>query len=104
MKLAVNKKRLNFNPDTFLRRAGYAHIHDRIADHDSYVRRFTRDFYPRFHIYFENLDDRIVFNLHLDQKKASYDNQHMHNAEYEGSAVEEEIDRIKGLIVGMLNA
>jgi len=87
------------NPDIFLRKAGYAHIHDSVTDHDSYVRRFTRDFYPRFHMYFENLEDRIVFNLHLDQKKASYEGAHMHNAEYEGPAVENEIERLKGFLI-----
>ncbi|MDD5527628.1 MAG: hypothetical protein PHO56_01475 [Patescibacteria group bacterium] len=99
MKLSINKKRLNLNPDKFLRRVGYGFIHDSITNHDSYVRRFTRDFYPRFHMYFENLDDRVVFNLHLDQKKASYEGAHMHNAEYDGPAVENEMERLKGFLI-----
>ncbi|HTW96158.1 MAG TPA: hypothetical protein VMD74_00685, partial [Candidatus Methylomirabilis sp.] len=99
MKLAVNKKRLNLQPDQFLRRTGYGLIHDSVTGHDSYVRRFTRDFYPRFHMYFEDLADRVIFNLHLDQKKASYANQHMHNAEYEGPTVENEIERLKGFLI-----
>ena len=99
MKLAVNKKRLNLNPDTFLRKAGYGFIHDSITGHDSHVRRFTRDFYPRFHMYFENLDDRVVFNLHLDQKKASYEGARMHNAEYDGPVVENEMERLKGFLI-----
>jgi hypothetical protein len=99
MKLSVNKKRLNLNPDTFLRKVGYGFIHDSVTGHDSYVRRFTRDFYPRFHMYFEDLNDRVVFNLHLDQKKASYEGAHMHNAEYDGPAVENEIERLKGFLI-----
>jgi hypothetical protein len=99
MKLSVNKKRLNLNPEMFLRRTGYAFIHDSVTGHDSFVRRFTRDFYPRFHIYFEDLEDRTVFNLHLDQKKASYAGSHMHSAEYEGPAVENEIERLKGFLI-----
>jgi hypothetical protein len=99
MKLTVNKKRLSLNPDAFLRKVGYGFIHDSVTGHDSYVRRFSRDFYPRFHMYFDDQNDRIVFNLHLDQKKASYEGQHMHNAEYEGEAVENEIERLKGYLI-----
>jgi hypothetical protein len=99
MKLSINKNRLNLNPDVFLRKVGYAHIHDSVTDHDSYVRRFSRDFYPRFHMYFENLADRVVFNLHLDQKKASYAGSHMHNAEYDSETVADEMERIKGFLV-----
>ncbi len=99
MKLAINKKRLNLNPDIFLRKVGYAHIHDSVTGHDSYVRRFTREFYPRFHMYFEDLNDRVVFNLHLDQKKASYEGAHMHNAEYDSELVGNEIERLKGFLI-----
>jgi hypothetical protein len=99
MKLIINKKRLNLNPEAFLRRAGYAFIHDSVTGHDSFVRRFSRDFYPRFHIYFEDKDDRVTFNLHLDQKKASYAGSHMHSAEYEGQSVEDEIERLKGFVI-----
>jgi len=98
MKLAINKKRLSLNPDTFLRKMGYGFIHDSVTGHDSYVRRFSREFYPRFHMYFEDLPDRVVFNLHLDQKKASYEGAHMHNAEYDGQAVEDEMERLKGFL------
>ncbi len=98
MKIEVNKKVLSLNPDQFLRRAGYAFIRDTVRDKESYVRRLTRDFYPRLHMYFEDLPDRVVFDLHLDQKQASYSGSHMHNAEYEGPVVEEEINRIKNLL------
>ena len=42
-------------------------------------------------MYFEDRPDRIVFDLHLDQKQASYAGNNMHNAEYDGPVVEEEI-------------
>jgi hypothetical protein len=99
MKLAINKKRLNLNPDNFLRKVGYTFIHDSVTGHDSYVHRLTRDHYPRFHIYFQDLDDRIVFDLHFDQKQASHAGSHMHNAEYDGDTVAAEIDRLKGFLV-----
>jgi hypothetical protein len=99
MKLSINKKRLNLNPGVFLRKAGYGFIHDTVTGHDSYDRRFGRDFYPRFHMYLEDLPDRIIFNLHLDHKKASYDGSPRHNAEYEGEAVENEMERLKGFLI-----
>ena len=101
MKIVINKKRLNFKGDNFLRRAGYAHIHDTERNKDSYVFRLTRDFYPRLHMYFEDLPDRIIFDLHLDQKQASYEGNHMHSAEYEGDVVEREIERLKDLLRSM---
>jgi hypothetical protein len=103
MKIEVNKKALNFNPDQFLRRAGYGFIRDSVRNKESYVRRLTREFYPRLHMYFEDLPDRVVFDLHLDQKQASYAGNHMHNAEYDGEIVEAEIERLKNLLRGMAN-
>ena len=52
MKLITNKKRLGETPETWLRRAGYGLIPEREDGQISFARRFTRDFYPRFHIYF----------------------------------------------------
>jgi hypothetical protein len=98
MKLEVNKKILDFNPDQFLRRAGYGFIRDNVRNKESYVYRLSRDFYPRLHMYFENLPDRVVFDLHLDQKQASYQGNNMHNAEYDGEVVAGEIERLKNLL------
>ncbi len=98
MKIILNKKALNINPETFLRRAGYAFIQDRQSGNASFVRRLGNNFYPRLHLYFEEKDDRIIFNLHLDQKKPSYQGARAHNAEYEGEVVENEIERLKNLL------
>ena len=55
--------------------------------------------YPRFHIYLkENKETgEITINLHLDQKKPSYEGAPAHSAEYEGEVVEKEAERIKKL-------
>jgi len=98
MKIVLNKKKLSINPDQFLRRNGYAFIMDRKRDKASYVRRLGDHYYPRLHMYVKDEEDKIEFNLHLDQKKASYKGAHMHNAEYEGEVVENEIKRLKGLL------
>ena len=104
MKLIVNKSRLtNFSADEFLRRAGFAYIYDNLKEHGSYVKRLTRDYYPRLHVYVMNKKDKegrdlIVIEMHLDQKKASYVGTKMHSAEYDGEVVEAEIDNLKNLM------
>ena len=93
-------------PDTalnILRGAGYAFHHDRKMDKDSFVRRLGNGFYPRFHLYVDDSrSDRVVFDLHLDQKQASYKGSHMHSAEYEGELVSAEISRLKSYILSLL--
>lgn len=84
--------------EQFLRQAGYGFIRDRRRGTESFVRRLGSGFYPRLHMYAENQGDEAVFSLHLDQKQTSYAGSHMHNAEYDGAVVEEEIARIKSLI------
>lgn len=98
MKLIINKKALNINPERFLRRSGYGFITDRRRGTESFVRRLGNDFYPRFHMYLKEDGDKIVFNLHLDQKQPSYKGSHAHNAEYSGEVVQSEINRLKGLL------
>ncbi|MFH1427077.1 MAG: hypothetical protein ABIG60_00925, partial [Patescibacteria group bacterium] len=78
--------------------AGYAYIQDRQTGKDSFVRRLGSNFYPRFHMYLEEEADKIIFNLHLDQKKPSYAGTHAHNAEYDGEVVEREIARLQELL------
>ena len=107
MKLTVKQKQLDANPALWLRRAGYAYIEDRESGHESFVRRLTRDFYPRFHVYYtlekgEGGEELVAFDLHLDQKRPGYQGFHRHNAEYDGEAVEGEIERLKTFLTGDL--
>ena len=76
-----------------LRRAGY------FAHHDSFVRPIERSGYPRFHIYVEQKDDVLIFNLHLDQKRPVYKGAAAHSGEYDSSIVEQEAQRIKELLI-----
>jgi len=98
MKLIVEKDKLNITPELFMRQAGYTYLRDRHTGKDSFARRAGSNFYPRFHVYINEGDEKIVFNLHLDQKKPSYQGARAHSAEYEGEAVEREMERLKGLI------
>ena len=104
MKLIVNKKQLGEAPEMWLRHAGYGLVPDREAGQISFARRLTRDFYPRFHIYFISQTDSqgrefITFNLHLDQKRPGYEGFSRHNAEYDGEVVEAEIARLKTFLL-----
>jgi len=98
MKLTISKNQINTSIETFLRRAGFAFIHDRKTGKNSFVKKLGRNFYPRLHMYVKTFNDKIIFNLHLDQKKPSYRGQRMHSAEYDGKVVEQEIERLKSLV------
>lgn len=101
MKLEIKRQQLGGSPPAqWLRRAGYVFITDYQSGQESFARRFTRDFYPRFHLYIQETpgSDLIVFNLHLDQKKASYVGQTRHSADYDGELVSTEIARLRALL------
>jgi hypothetical protein len=103
MKLIVSKTQLGEAPESWLRHAGYAFIPEREDGELSFARRLTRDFYPRFHVYFKVEKDpkdkeKIIFNLHLDQKRPGYQGFNRHNAEYDGEVVEREIERLKSFL------
>jgi hypothetical protein len=89
------------NPLTVLRKAGYAPFRDPQTGEESFVIRLTKEFYPRFHLYVEENASGVSFNLHLDQKKPSYGDNHAHAGEYEGSTVEKEMERIEGWVAAV---
>ena len=60
------------------------------------VRPLHGDNYPRFHLYLKEEENSWNCNLHLDQKKPSYEGSSAHSGEYSGKLVEEEAARIKG--------
>ena len=54
--------------------------------------------YPRLHLFIKEDEDKLVFDLHLDQKKPSYSGNRAHSGEHEGKVVEEEVERIKKIL------
>ena len=78
---------------TLLRKAGY------FAYQDSFVRPLERSGYPRFHIYIEEKNDNLIFNLHLDQKRPIYKGSSAHSGEYDSPIIEKEAKRIKELLI-----
>lgn len=93
------------NPVTLIKRAGYGEHRDRHTPEASYTHRLGPEFYPRFHVYIEERQDGVSFNLHLDQKKPSYGaGTHAHGGEYEGPVVEGEAKRIREFIANYKTA
>lgn len=98
MKLTVLRNQISETSDQFLQRAGFARIYDNRRSQESFVRRLGNYHYPRLHMYIKEEGERIIFEMHLDQKQASYAGSHMHNADYDGPVVEAEINRLRELI------
>ena len=95
MKLTVKKEQLPETPESFLHHSGWGLIHDRRRGISSFVKRLGSGFYPRLHLYVDERDGLVIFNMHMDQKETSYAGQHMHNAEYDNELVAAEIQSIK---------
>ncbi|OQX00505.1 hypothetical protein BWK69_01270 [Candidatus Parcubacteria bacterium A4] len=81
-----------------MRRAGYRFQDEAGEDLEmSFVRPLKRDIYPRFHAFLTVSQEKseIIFDLHLDQKKASYEGTSAHSGEYIGDLVQTEADRLR---------
>lgn len=64
----------------------------------SFARTLGKNHYPHFHIYVRREKDKLIFNLHLDQKKSSYEGQRAHSGEYGGELVGREAGRIQKIL------
>lgn len=95
MQIVCEKKEI-IDPEKRIRRAGYGKLKNRRGE-VSYVKRLAKDLYPRFHIYILERGEKIIFNLHLDQRKTVYQGVTAHAGEYDGAVVEREVKRIKQL-------
>lgn len=98
MKLKISQNDLNVPYPAFMKQAGYIYITDRKTGHSSFVRPFGNNNYPRFHIYINEEDDKLIFNAHLDQKQASYQGVSAHSGEYDSPLVKQELERLKSLL------
>ena len=97
MKIFLPKDKVG-NPELFLRRCGYGRIFDHRSNQGSFVRRLRGSLYPRLHLYVDEKDDQIVFNLHLDQRQTVYKGATAHSGDYDGPVVEGEAVRIKSFL------
>src|SRR4051812_20761710 len=88
---------LNYNIGALARRIGYRPLKYTAEGELNCVRPLGGD-YPRFHIYLKADKEILIFNIHLDQKKPSYEGSHAHGGDYDSEVVKQEIDRIKNII------
>jgi len=98
MRLAFEKTK--DSPLNILRRAGYSFLRrDDATGEMSFAKRVGNEDYPRFHVYVKtNKSGDAEINLHLDQKKASYQGSVAHSGEYEAGDnkwIEREADEIR---------
>jgi hypothetical protein len=103
MKLTVSSSQLNSTPNIFLRNIGYVYIRDRRNGQESYVRRLTGNFYPRFHCYVFSQGGQTTFTLHLDQRPTRYEGQTAHAGEYDSPLVREEFERLQAALERQTN-
>jgi len=91
MKFAI--KNTGENAINLMRKIGYL-----FQKKNQFVKSLGRNDYPRFHLYIEENNDELIFNLHLDQKKPIYKGGPAHAGEYQGKVVEAEAKRIKQIL------
>lgn len=81
-----------------MRTIGYQPAYFQNEDEFSIIRQVGRNGYPRFHLYIKQDKQMFSFSLHIDQKKPSYEGQTGHSGDYDGSAVEDEVERIRQML------
>ena len=90
------------NTYNLMRKAGYHFQGKEIEKEELIFMRPIRS-YPRFHLYLKVEGGNLIFNLHLDQKKPSYNGVAPHSGEYDGEIVSTEAERIKRILMFRLN-
>jgi len=88
----------NYNITNLMRQIGYRPIGTTEKGELNCVRPLGAN-YPRFHIYLVEKPDIITMNIHLDQKKPSYEGSTAHGGDYGSETVKSEVQRIKDLIL-----
>jgi len=64
----------------------------------NFVHPLGGDAYPRFHIFLTIKNNSLIFDLHLDQRRTSYQGSAPHGGEYEGELVKKEAERVKEIL------
>lgn len=91
------KKQFKVLPRNALRSCGYKPWRDQ-RGREAYIKRLTKDFYPRFHIiYIEDSQGRPILDLHLDYKRPVHARV-ARTYETESEVVKREAERIKKIL------
>lgn len=93
MKIAIEK--FHGNPLAFMRSAGYTFMERTPDDEWNFARPLAGAAYPRFHCYLRQKGGSLNINLHLDQKRPSYEGTAAHGGEYDGELVTAEAERLR---------
>jgi hypothetical protein len=99
MRLSIQDKERYKNIPALLREAGYRPELNRRTGQTSYIKSASGGAFPRFHVYVDETDLGWIINLHLDQKAPSYGGTSAHGGEYDGDVVEQEIGRLRGVML-----
>lgn len=91
-------KNITKSINDLMRMIGYQPAYFQEKGEFSIIRKISGGEYPRFHLYIKEENGGFSFNLHLDQKKPSYEGSRGHSGEYEGEIIELEVERIKSLL------
>lgn len=105
-------KNINKSINDIMRQIGYQPAYFQNEREFSIVRQLGRNDYPRLHLYIKEINNpsspvgssgqmkgkNIIFSLHLDQKKPSYQGSTGHSGEYGGDLVEGEARRIQNVL------
>lgn len=95
MKIITSRPKENIL--NFMRSLGY-HFERRAGSQWAFAKSLGGGAYPKFHLYLTEFPNELEFNLHIDQKAASYIGTSMHSGEYEGGLITKELERIKQAI------
>lgn len=97
MQFIISDSNKSLNLINSMRQAGY-HFDGQRGGEAVFYRSLSSNLFPRFHIYGKRTKDGWELNLHLDQKRPSYEEGKAHAGEYGGELIEKEAARIKNLI------
>jgi len=101
MKVIISHN-LNTHPRNAMRQCGYWENYDRRSGKTSFIRRLSTGHYPRFHCYVKTVGENLIFDLHIDQKQASYAGLGKHSGEYDSEVVLKEGERINQILSGFV--
>ena len=92
------EKQLRDNPMTLMRRCGYKPWRDPRSGKESFIRRASAAFYPRFHVltYYEG--NELIIDLHFDSRRPMHRKGVRSFEDEESPVVRQEADRIKDII------
>ena len=94
MKFVIEKPQVNIN--VLFRRAGY-HFDKHSGDEMAFARSLTGQTFPRYHAFCRMDGMKILVNIHIDHKAASYEGSSKHSGEYasDSQLLNEEAGRLK---------